>query len=383
MFDRSISTAKIRVVGVGGAGSNAINSMIESGVNADFYAVNTDRQSLGLSIAENKIQIGEEVAQGLGAGSDPDLGRRAAEESIGVLEEMCEGVKLLFIAAGMGGGTGTGAAPVIAKIAKEKGCLTVAVVTKPFAFEGKKRQENAEIGLDDLKKYVDMLIVVPNAKLVQTLPVDTTMLSAFKIADDYLRMGVSGIVDLINTPSLINLDFADLRTIIQNQGIAHMGRGRAKGEGRILEAMRKAVSSPLLETTIEGAHHVIINITGGTDLTLGQVDEAAGLVRNVVADSANIIFGTNINPDLNGEVDITIIATGFGANEEAESAQSAAAKGNPKQALDMLMGVNVKQEEFDLPPQKNPDRNGRRESENDEDDGMPSFAKKYLGGNRN
>ena len=312
--DNVMSVAKIKVVGVGGAGSNAVNRMIENGItSAEFVAVNTDKQALMLSkvALENRIQIGEKITKGLGAGSQPELGEAAAEENRAKLEELCEGVDLLFIAAGMGGGTGTGAAPILAKIAKEKGCLTVAVVTRPFAFEGKKREANAEKGIANLSKYVDTIIIIPNDKLLDALPVDTPMVDALAFADDNLRQGVCGIADLISTPALINLDFADVRTIISNQGLAHMGVGRAKGENRIVEAVRHAVSSPLLETTIEGASGVIINITGGKDLTIGQVYEAARLVQNIVDKSANIIFGANINEEIKEEVIITLIATGF------------------------------------------------------------------------
>jgi len=315
MFNNDdLSVAKIKVIGVGGAGNNAVNRMIEKGISsAEFVAINTDKQALMLSKAplENRIQIGEKITKGLGAGSQPELGEAAAEESKEEIEKICEGVDLLFIAAGMGGGTGTGAAPIVAKIAKEKGCLTVAVITKPFAFEGKKRALNAVKGIANLSKYVDTIIIIPNDKLLEALPIDTPMIDALTYADDTLRQGVCGIADLISTPALINLDFADVRTIICNQGLAHMGVGRAKGENRIVEAVKQAVSSPLLETTIEGANGVIINITGGKDLTIGQVYEAARLVQNIIADSANIIFGANINDEISEEVIVTLIATGF------------------------------------------------------------------------
>ena len=322
MFENNgnLGVAKIKVIGVGGAGNNAVNRMIEKGiVSAEFVAVNTDKQALMLSKVplENRLQIGEKVTKGLGAGSQPELGEAAAEENRAEIEALCEGVDLLFIAAGMGGGTGTGAAPVIAKIAREKGCLTVAVVTRPFSFEGKKRELNAVKGIANLSKYVDTIIIIPNDKLLEALPVDTPMVEALAYADDNLRQGVCGIADLISTPALINLDFADVRTIICNQGLAHMGIGRAKGENRIVEAVRHAVSSPLLETTIEGASGVIINITGGRDLTLGQVYEAARVVQNIVDDSANIIFGANINEDVKEEVIITLIATGFSKKENS------------------------------------------------------------------
>lgn len=323
--DGNMKVAKIRVIGIGGAGNNAVNRMIDKGItSADFVAINTDRQALMLSRVpvENRIQIGENATKGLGAGSQPELGEQAAEETKEEIERVCEGVDLLFIAAGMGGGTGTGAAPVVAKIARDKGCLTVAVITKPFAFEGKKREANAVKGIANLTKYVDTIIIIPNDKLLDCLPKDIPMRDALTFADDNLRQGVCGISDLISTPALINLDFADVRTIIKNQGLAHMGVGRAKGENRVIEAVRQAVSSPLLETTIEGASGVIINITGGKDLSLGQVYEAAKLIQNVVDESANIIFGANINEDLQEEIIVTLIATGFKNKADREKERS-------------------------------------------------------------
>lgn len=323
--DGNMKVAKIRVVGIGGAGNNAVNRMIDKGItSADFVAINTDRQALMLSRVpvENRIQIGENATKGLGAGSQPELGEQAAEETKAEIERVCEGVDLLFIAAGMGGGTGTGAAPVVAKIARDKGCLTVAVITKPFAFEGKKREANAAKGIANLTKYVDTIIIIPNDKLLDCLPKDIPMRDALTFADDNLRQGVCGISDLISIPALINLDFADVRTIIKNQGLAHMGVGRAKGENRVIEAVRQAVSSPLLETTIEGASGVIINITGGKDLSLGQVYEAAKLIQNVVDESANIIFGANINEDLQEEIIVTLIATGFKNRDDRDKENS-------------------------------------------------------------
>ncbi len=314
---QSTNICKIKVIGVGGAGNNAINRMIEDGIkSAEFVAVNTDMQALMLSKADlqNRIQIGKEVTKGLGAGSYPEIGEKAAEESREEIEKLVEGVNLLFITAGMGGGTGTGAAPVIAKIAKEKGCVTVAVVTKPFAFEAKKREENAKRGILNLKKVVDTLIIIPNDKILDALPKSTPLDQAFKFADDNLKQAVCGISDLITTPALINLDFADVRTIIKEQGMAHMGIGRAKGENRILEAVRQAVTSPMLETTIEGARGIIMNITGDPSLSIGDINEAANLVHGVVDYSANFIFGANILPELKDQIIITIIATGFADN---------------------------------------------------------------------
>lgn len=313
-------SAVIRVMGVGGGGCNAVNNMIDSNVkNAEFFAVNTDNQALLKSKAENLIQIGAKLTKGLGAGSNPDIGEEAAEESKEDIAARLEGTDLLFIAAGMGGGTGTGAASVIARIAKEMGILTVAVVTKPFSFEGRVRNENANKGIANLKKYVDTLVIIPNDKLLQFLPSNVGMLDAFKVADDMLKQGIVGIVDLIATSSLINLDFADVNTVMRNQGLAHMGIGRAKGENRIIESVRQAVSSPLLETTIEGAKSVILNVTGGKDLTLGEVNEAATLIQGIIDSSANIIFGATIDENMSDEVKITVIATGFIAKEDKEN----------------------------------------------------------------
>lgn len=305
-------SAVIKVIGVGGGGCNAINSMIDSNVtSAEFIAVNTDNQALLLSKADNRLQIGALLTKGLGAGSNPDVGEAAAEESKTEIAQLLEGTDLLFIAAGMGGGTGTGAASVIARIAREMGILTVAVVTKPFSFEGKVRNANANKGLSNLRKYVDTLVVIPNDKLLQFLPAQTGVLEAFKYADDMLKQGIIGIVDLIATPSLINLDFADVDTVMRNQGLAHMGIGKAKGENRVIEAVRQAVSSPLLETTIEGAKSVILNVTGGKDLLLSEVNEAAQLVQGIIDAQANIIFGATIDEAITDEIKITIIATGF------------------------------------------------------------------------
>lgn len=328
-YDQGSSVAKIMVIGVGGAGNNAVNRMIDQGVHtAQFVAINTDKQALMLSKCppENRYQIGAEETKGLGAGANPEIGEKAAEESRELIEQIVDGVDLLFIAAGMGGGTGTGASPVIAKVAKEKGCVTVAVVTKPFMFEGGKREANAKKGIANLEKYVDTMIIIPNDKLLEALKPDTPMIEALKYADDTLRQGICGIADLIATPSLINLDFADVSAIIKNQGLAHMGVGRAKGENRILEAVREAISSPLLETTIEGAKGVILNVTGGKDLTLKQVDEAAHSIKGIVDPSANIIFGMNINEALQEEVIITMIATGFDRSADDSSDASRAYK---------------------------------------------------------
>ncbi|MBR2468148.1 MAG: cell division protein FtsZ [Clostridia bacterium] len=313
MYEENISQiCNIKVIGVGGGGNNAVNRMVNAGIkSAEFIAVNTDKQALLMSKAQHRVQIGEKLTRGLGAGADPEIGVKAADESREVLSEMLKDTDLVFITAGMGGGTGTGAAPVIAGIAKELGALTIAVVTKPFLFEGKRRMDNAERGIKELKGVVDTLVVIPNDKLLKIVPKGTPIIEAFRTADDVLRQGIQGISDLIVTPSLINLDFADVKTIMKNKGLAHMGIGRGKGDNRTIEAVRQAVSSPLLETTIEGATGIILNIKGGMDLTLEEVYESAALVKEVVDPSCNIIFGSGVDENMKEEVEITVIATGF------------------------------------------------------------------------
>ena len=305
--------ANIVVVGVGGGGNNAVNNMIRAGVkSASFVVMNTDMQALNMSLVAPhcKIQLGANMTGGLGAGSDPEVGRKAAEESRERIKAALKDIDLLFITAGMGGGTGTGAAPVIAEIAKSMGILTVAVVTKPFNFEGAQRMKNAEEGIKNLKNFVDTLLVIPNQKLIEVLDKNISFKRAFEIADDVLRQGVQGVSDVIANPELINLDFADVRTILSNKGLAHMGIGYGKGEKRVIEAVRGAVFSPLLETDIEGATGIIVNITGGEDMLLGEVTEACDIVKQVVDPSANIILGTAFVPDKK-DIEITIIATGF------------------------------------------------------------------------
>ena len=313
-------TATIKVIGVGGAANNAVNRMIEAGIrNVEFIAVNTDRQTLNESKANSKIQIGEKLTRGLGAGANPDIGSQAAEESKAEIAEVLKGADMVFVTAGMGGGTGTGAAPIVAATAKEMGILTIGVVTKPFTFEGKKRLSQAERGVASLKGKVDTLVVIPNDKLLQVIDRKTSMIEAFRMADDVLRQGVQGISDLISVPGVINLDFADVRTIMLNQGMAHMGIGSASGENRAEDAAKQAIQSPLLETSIEGAKGVIINITGGEDLGLHEVNTAAELVQRSVDPEANIIFGTVTDPNMTDEIQITVIATGFEKNEPISS----------------------------------------------------------------
>ena len=320
--------ARIKVIGVGGAGNNAVNRMIEAGIkSADYIAVNTDAQVLAQSLANQKIQIGVQLTKGLGAGADPEVGRAAAEESKEDLMRAIEKTDLLFITAGMGGGTGTGAAPVIAKIAKDLKILTVAVVTEPFEFEGKRRMDNTMKGLDNLRKFVDTLIVIPNEKIGEVVPRNTPMKEALRVADEVLKQGIRGIADLIVTPALINLDFADVRTILKDRGLAHMGVGVAKGENRIVEAVRLAVNCPLLDTSIEGATGVILNVVGGNDLAFDEVKTAATLIHGVVDYSANIIFGACIDENISDEVEVTVIATGFPSGDKLraeELARSAA-----------------------------------------------------------
>ena len=304
--------ASIKVIGCGGGGNNAINRMIDAGLRGvEFISINTDRQALGASSAQVKIQIGEKLTKGLGAGAVPEIGRRAAEESREEIASALKGADLVFITAGMGGGTGTGAAPVVAKIAHELGTLTIAVVTKPFGFEGKQRMKNAEMGVEELKQHVDTLVVIPNDRLLQVVSKQTTMLEAFRIADDVLRQGIQGISDLIALPAMINLDFADVKTIMESGGMAHMGIGIGSGENRLVEAARNAIASPLLETNIEGARAVLINITGGPDISIVDINEAANLVMEAADPDANIIFGAGIDEAMRDNVRITVIATGF------------------------------------------------------------------------
>ena len=304
--------ARIKVIGVGGGGNNAVNRMIAAGLRGvEFIAVNTDKQALFLSQANTKIQIGEKLTKGLGAGANPEIGEKAANESRDEIAMAIKDADMVFVTAGMGGGTGTGAAPVIAQIAKEMGILTVGVVTKPFLFEGKKRMQNAEEGIAALKSVVDTLVTIPNDRLLQMGDKKMPLLKAFTLADDVLRQGVQGISDLIAVPGLINLDFADVKTIMLETGLAHMGIGRGTGENKAEEAARQAISSPLLETSIEGAKGVLLNITGGTDLGLQEVNMAAELIQASADPEATIIFGAVIDDNLEDEIIITVIATGF------------------------------------------------------------------------
>jgi cell division protein FtsZ len=304
--------AQIKVVGVGGGGSNAVNRMINAGLKGvEFIAINTDKQALFLSKANTKIQIGEKLTKGLGAGANPEIGQKAADESYDEIAQAISGADMVFVTAGMGGGTGTGAAPTIARISKEMGILTVGVITKPFMFEGKKRMHHAEIGVKELREVVDTLVTIPNDRLLQVAEKKTSIIDAFKIADDILRQGVQGISDLIAVPGLVNLDFADVKTIMKDTGLAHMGIGRASGDNRAEDAANQAIQSPLLETSIDGAKGVLLNITGGLDLGLFEVNMAAELVQKYADPDADIIFGAVIDENMKEEIQMTVIATGF------------------------------------------------------------------------
>ena len=310
------NVTNIKVIGTGGGGGNAVNRMAEAGfAGIELIAVNTDRQALNFSKATQKIQIGEKLTNGRGAGAKPEIGQKAAEESRDAIIDALNDTQMVFITAGMGGGTGTGAAPVIAEIAKEKGILTVGIVTKPLAFEGKRRMEQAEAGIAELAGHVDSLVVIPNERLKQVSDQKITLANAFEIADDVLRSGVKSISDLIITPALINLDFADVTAVMKDAGHAHMGVGSATGKDKAEQAAQKAISSPLLESTIDGAKGIIISIAASTDIGLEDIDTAAGIVRAAADEDANIIFGVDLKPELEDTMNITVIATGFGNDE--------------------------------------------------------------------
>ena len=312
-FEMNESTpAKIKVVGVGGGGCNAVNRMIDAGLQGVAYiAINTDKQALAKCKAETKLQIGEKLTKGLGAGGNPEIGQKSAEENLEDLSKVITGADMVFITACMGGGTGTGAAPIVATVAKDLGILTVGVVTRPFTFEGKKRGEHAELGIKFLKKYVDSLVIVPNDKLLETVEENTSLLEAFEMADEVLKQGIQGISELIINDALINLDFADVTTVMKDRGIAHMGVGKGSGEDRVAQAVKDAIESPLLETSIDGAKAVLINVTGGYDLGMLEANEAASEIEKAADSNAIIIFGAAIKEDIKDEIFITVIATGF------------------------------------------------------------------------
>ncbi|KRL74385.1 cell division protein FtsZ [Ligilactobacillus saerimneri] len=334
--DQQLGT-KIKVIGVGGGGGNAINRMIQDNVKGvEFIAANTDIQALKKSAAETKIQLGPKLTRGLGAGANPDIGAKAAQESEEAISQALEGADMIFVTAGMGGGTGTGAAPEIAKIAKSQNALTVGVVTRPFSFEGPKRSRSAADGMDKLRENVDTLVIISNNRLLEIVDKKTSIMDAFQEADNVLRQGVQGISDLITSPGYINLDFSDVKTIMQNQGAALMGIGTANGENRVAEATKQAISSPLLEVSIEGAEQVLLNITGANDLALQEAQEAANIVAQAASSDVDIIFGTSVNEDLEGSVVITVIATGIDKNKKkkAPARRVASATDSPNSTSD-------------------------------------------------
>lgn len=352
--------AVIKVIGVGGAGGNAVNRMIDDGVQGvSFIAANTDVQALNSNKAEDKIQLGPKLTRGLGAGSHPEVGQKAAEESQQTIEDSLKGADMIFITAGMGGGTGTGAAPVVAKIARETGALTVGVVTRPFSFEGPRRSQNAAEGITQLKQYVDTLVIIANNRLLEMVDKKTPMMDAFKEADNVLKQGVQGISDLITSTDYVNLDFADVKTVMENQGAALMGIGRANGENRTVDATKMAISSPLLEVSIDGAKQVLLNITGGPDLTLFEAQDASEIVSKAAGDDVNIIFGTSINDNLGDEVVVTVIATGIDSKAEEKASRQmpgrgqqlhvAAPKANTKSAEENKLQTDEKTAEPEKP----------------------------------
>lgn len=343
--------ARIRVLGVGGGGNNAINRMIEAGLKGvDFISVNTDHQALALTLAEKRLQIGEKTTGGLGAGGNPEIGQKSAEESRDAIAEIIQDTDLLFITAGMGGGTGSGAAPIIAKTAKELGILTIGVVTKPFSFEGRVRMRNAQIACDFLQENVDALVTIPNDRLLRMADKNTSLKDAFRLADDVLLQGVRSISDLISMPGLVSLDFADVKAIMEDAGLAHMGVGRASGENRAEEAAREAILSPLLETEIDGATGVLLNITAGEDLSLFEVDQAATIARDASDEDANVIFGATIDESMGDEIQITVIATGFLPAEEVEAKKkSYIAESGKEQTDDEGVKQNTDPGNFQIP----------------------------------
>ena len=345
--------AKIKVAGIGGGGNNAVNRVINAGVKGvEFVAVNTDRQALKNSLAETKIQIGEKVTKGLGAGANPEIGEQSAEESLDEIREALQGADMVFITAGMGGGTGTGAAPIIADVARDLGALTVGVVTRPFSFEGARRMKQAEKGIDALKGKVDTLVIIPNDRLFSISDKKTTFSQAFQMADEILKQGIQGISELISVPNVINLDFADVKTVMHDKGIAHMGIGYASGDDRATEAARNAVESPLLETSIEGAKSVLLNITAGNDLGMFEMNEAADLIRSTVDEEANIIFGAGIDESLKDQVKITVIATEFGDDRDDQpkkTGKSFVGSGDDKKEEKTGSAKKNKDDELNIP----------------------------------
>ncbi|NUG66504.1 cell division protein FtsZ [Lactobacillus mellis] len=380
--------AKIKVIGVGGAGGNAVNRMVEENIKGvEFIAANTDMQALDLSQADTRLQLGPKLTRGLGAGSNPDIGQKAAEESEDVISDLLKESDMIFITAGMGGGTGTGAAPVIARVAKDSGALTVGVVTRPFMFEGPKRAKYADKGIEDLKQHVDTLVVIANNRLLEIVDKKTPMKEALHVADDVLRQGVQGISDLITSPGFVNLDFADIKTVMSDQGSALMGIGAANGENRIVEATKKAISSPLLEVSIDGAKQVLLNITGGPDLSLFEANESANVVSQATSEDVNIIFGTSMDENLGDEVRVTVIATGIDDEKpvtkknKTVNSQSTTTPASNRDKIDDPWGVGS-QPDFNS---NNKDSNttgfdifnqsDALNDDNDDEDSMPPFLK--------
>ncbi|MCI8608247.1 MAG: cell division protein FtsZ [Firmicutes bacterium] len=381
-------SAVIKVIGVGGGGCNAVNRMVEAGLKGvDFIAVNTDRQALNRCLSETKIQIGEKLTKGLGAGANPEVGQKAAEETLDEITALLDGADMVFITAGMGGGTGTGAAPIIAKAAKDMGILTVGVVTKPFTFEGAKRRRQAELGISFLKKYVDSLVIVPNDKLLQNCEKNTSMLAAFQMADDVLRQGVQGISDLISDFALINVDFADVKSVMTDRGVAHMGVGRGSGDDRAKNAVKSAIESPLLETTIEGAKAILLYVSGGYDLGMLEVSEIASLVEEQADRDCILIFGAAVDEEMQDEIAITVIATGFdeglenkenSGNQENQNPEGqktqATSMGISQGGNEVFGGVDgVKGKEVTLQDILNGSEDGNRPSVADD---IPDFLRK-------
>ena len=372
--------AQIKVIGVGGGGNNAVNRMVEAQLKGvEFISVNTDKQALYTSKAEYKVQIGEKLTRGLGAGANPEVGKRAAEESKDEIVKLLQGADMVFVTAGMGGGTGTGAAPVVAGLAKEMGILTVGVVTKPFAFEGKIRMKNAEGGIAELKSKVDTLITIPNDRLLQIVQKNTSMLDAFAVADDVLKQGIQSISDLIAVDGLINLDFADVTTIMKDKGLAHMGIGSASGETRAIDAARQAIQSPLLETSIQGAKGVLLNVTGGPNLGLFEVNEASTLVMESCDPEANVIFGASIKEDLGDEIMITVIATGFEGLQNGALDLDTKPKSSIRSSLNTTVKQAVKEIEEEVIAEEKiepPKKASIIEEDDDESMEIPTFLRR-------
>ena len=372
--------AQIKVIGVVGGGNNAVNRMVEAQLKGvEFISVNTDKQALYTSKAEYKVQIGEKLTRGLGAGANPEVGKRAAEESKDEIVKLLQGADMVFVTAGMGGGTGTGAAPVVAGLAKEMGILTVGVVTKPFAFEGKIRMKNAEGGIAELKSKVDTLITIPNDRLLQIVQKNTSMLDAFAVADDVLKQGIQSISDLIAVEGLINLDFADVTTIMKDKGLAHMGIGSASGETRAIDAARQAIQSPLLETSIQGAKGVLLNVTGGPNLGLFEVNEASTLVMESCDPEANVIFGASIKEDLGDEIMITVIATGFEGLQNGALDLDTKPKSSIRSSLNTTVKQAVKEIEEEVIAEEKiepPKKASIIEEDDDESMEIPTFLRR-------